>query len=62
MPKLLKRPPKYRLHKSTGQAVVSIGGKVHQLGPYGSGESHERYEELMSPTRRGAARPGRGRP
>lgn len=52
MPKLLKRPPKYRLHKSTGQAVVSIGGKVHQLGPYGSGESHERYEELIKQWRR----------
>ena len=45
MPKLLKRPPKYRLHKSTGQAVVSVHGKVIQLGPFGSPRSHERYQQ-----------------
>lgn len=45
MPKLLKRPPKYRLHKSTGQAVVSLCGKVIQLGPFGSPRSHERYQQ-----------------
>lgn len=44
MPKLLRRPPKYRLHRSTGQAVVSVHGRVIQLGPYGSPRSHERYQ------------------
>ena len=47
MPKLLNRPPKYRLHKSTGQAVVSVHGKVIQLGPFGSPRSHERYQEQL---------------
>ena len=45
MPKLLRRPPKYRLHKSTGQAVVSVFGRVIQLGPFGSPKSHRRYQE-----------------
>lgn len=48
MPKLLNRPPKYRLHKSTGQAVVSVHGKVIQLGPFGSPRSHERYQEELA--------------
>ncbi|QDT68783.1 site-specific tyrosine recombinase XerC [Planctomycetes bacterium MalM25] len=48
MPKLLNRPPKYRLHKSTGQAVVSIHGKVIQLGPFGSQKSHARYQEEIA--------------
>lgn len=48
MPKLINRPPKYRLHKSTGQAVVSIHGKVIQLGPFGSQKSHARYQEEIA--------------
>lgn len=48
MPILLNRPPKYRLHKSTGQAVVSIHGRVIQLGPFGSPRSHERYQEELA--------------
>ena len=48
MPKLVNRPPKYRLHKSTGQAVVSIHGQVIQLGPFGSQKSHVRYQEEIA--------------
>lgn len=48
MPKLVTRPPKYRLHKSTGQAVVSVFGKVIQLGPFGSPRSHERYQQEIA--------------
>ena len=47
MPKLVNRPPKYRYHKSTGQAVVSINGRAIQLGPFGSEKSHQKYEELL---------------
>ena len=47
MPKLLNRPPKYLLRKSTKQAVVSIHGKVIQLGPFGSPRSHQRYQEQL---------------
>jgi integrase len=47
MPRLFHRPPKYRLHKSTKQAVVSFLGKTVFLGPYGSPKSHERYQRIL---------------
>jgi len=47
MPRLFHQPPKYRLHRSTNQAVISFFGKVIQLGPYGSEQSHERYQEFV---------------
>jgi hypothetical protein len=36
------RLPSYRKH-SSGQARVTIGGRDHMLGPYGSPESKEAY-------------------
>ena len=33
MPRLTKRFPAYRLHKASGQAVVSLSGRTHYLGP-----------------------------
>ncbi len=41
-------PPKYRLHRARNLAVVTIDGKDHYLGPYGSPESHERYAQLIA--------------
>ena len=41
-------PPKYTLHRSSGQARVRIDGKDHYLGPYGSAESHEKYHRLIA--------------
>ncbi len=46
MPKSLCRPG-YLLHKPTGQARVRIDGRDHYLGPYGSPESHSRYDVLI---------------
>jgi hypothetical protein len=43
-----KRKPSYLRHKSTGQARVRIDGKDHYLGPYGSPESRERYDDLIA--------------
>jgi len=43
-----KRKPAYTLHKPTGQARVRIDGKDHYLGSYGSSESRERYDELIT--------------
>ncbi len=43
-----KSPPKYRLQKARGCAVVTIYGKDHYLGPYGSPESHEEYARLIA--------------
>ena len=31
--------PSYRLHKPSGKAVVTIDGKDHYLGDYGSAET-----------------------
>lgn len=47
MPRLKKQLPKYSLHKSSGQAVVRIDGKMHYLGPHGSPESREKYQRLI---------------
>jgi hypothetical protein len=35
MPKLVNRLPKYRKHKATGQAVVTLNGSDCYLGPHG---------------------------
>lgn len=43
-----KRPPKYSLHKPTGQARVRINGRTHYLGKFDSPESHKRYDSLIS--------------
>ena len=37
------RIPKYRLHKTSGQALVQIRGKRIYLGKHGTPESRERY-------------------
>lgn len=46
MPKL--SPPKYRKHKASGQAVVTLGGKDHYLGPYGAKASKAEYDRLIA--------------
>jgi hypothetical protein len=43
-----KRTPKYMLHRPTGQARVRIDGHDSYLGPHGSRESRDRYDELVS--------------
>lgn len=42
-----KKKPGYWSHKPSGQAYVRIDGKDHYLGPYGSPESRDRYDELI---------------
>ncbi len=46
-------PPKYRLHKARDLAVVTINGKDHYLGKYGSAQSHETYAHLLAKWRQG---------
>lgn len=41
------RTPSYRLHKPSGQAVVTLDGKDHYLGPFGSPESETEYRRLI---------------
>jgi integrase len=40
--------PSYRLHKATGQAVVTIDGKDRYLGKHGTPESRLRYERIIT--------------
>ena len=44
----VKRIPSYRKHKASGQALVTILGKDHYLGPHGSKASHMVYDRLIS--------------
>ncbi len=48
MPRLIHRPPKYRKHKASGQAIVTINGTDHYLGPYGTKASKLEYDRLIS--------------
>jgi len=47
MPKLSSRPPKYRKHRASGQAVVTINGRDHYLGPWNSRASKAEYDRLV---------------
>jgi integrase len=48
MPKFAAgRVPKYRKHKATGQAVVTIAGHDHYLGPWKSKASLVEYDRLI---------------
>ena len=42
------RTPSYRLHKPTGQAVVTLSGVDVYLGKYGSIESREAYDRAVA--------------
>jgi integrase len=41
------RTPSYRKHKPTGQAVVTLNGKDHYLGRYGTVASRAEYDRLI---------------
>ena len=43
-----KKIPSYRLHKASGQAVVTLAGKDHYLGVHGSPESHAEYDRVIA--------------
>jgi len=47
MPRLTSATPKYRHHKASGQAVVTICGRDHYLGPYKSKASRLEYDRLI---------------
>lgn len=41
------RTPTYRLHKPTGQAVVTIDGRDRCLGKYGTDQSRDVYDRVV---------------
>jgi integrase len=43
-----RRIGSYRLHKPSGQAVVTIRGRTHYLGRYGSVDSRREYDRLVA--------------
>lgn len=47
MPRLVHSYPKYQKHRHSGQAVVTLNGKDHYLGPYGTKTSRDEYDRLI---------------
>lgn len=58
MPRLLHQPPKYRLHKGSGQAIASLLGRRVYLGTHGSEDSLRKYQTLVEEWRRSTATTG----
>ena len=50
MPKLVHATPKYRHHKASGQAVVTLNGRDRYLGKWRSKESRVAYERIIGET------------
>jgi integrase len=49
MPKLaIDQVPSYRLHKQSGQAIVTLNGRDFLLGPHGSDESRNAYSRRIA--------------
>ena len=48
MPKLNERLPKYRLHRRSGQAIVTLNGKDHYLGPHNCETSKIEYDQFIA--------------
>jgi integrase len=40
--------PKYRKHRATGQAIVTIAGRDHYLGPHGTKASRIEYDRIVA--------------
>ncbi len=47
MPRLTRSTPKYRLHRATGRAVVTVSGRDVDLGPWRSKASLVEYDRLV---------------
>jgi integrase len=48
MPRLGNRVPTYRKHKQSGQAILTINGRDHLLGPHGTKASKLEYDRLIT--------------
>jgi len=48
MPALTQSNPKYRKHRASGQAVVTLDGRDHYLGPHGTKTSWTEYDRLIA--------------
>jgi hypothetical protein len=52
--------PKYRLHKRSGQAYVSLNGRDLYLGAHGSEQSRAEYDRVIAEWLSSGARPQQG--
>jgi hypothetical protein len=48
MPRLTNSVPKYRKHKRSGQAIVTLSGCDHYLGPHGTKASKLEYDRVIT--------------
>src|SRR4029450_9783283 len=49
MPKIsADATPNYRKHKASGQAIVTLSGRDHYLGPHGSATSRREYDRVVT--------------
>ncbi len=48
MPRLTNSTPKYRKHRASGQAIVTLDGKDFYLGPHGTRASRREYDRLLA--------------
>jgi len=48
MPRLIRSVPKYRKQKRSGQAIVTLNGRDHLLGPHGTETSKREYDRLIA--------------
>jgi hypothetical protein len=48
MPLLTQSVPKYRKHKQSGQAIVTINGRDYLLVPHGTKASRLEYDRLIT--------------
>jgi integrase len=48
MPRLTESNPKYRRHRASGQAIVTIHGRDHYLGPWNTKASKSEYDRIIA--------------
>jgi hypothetical protein len=48
MPRPVDYTPKYRKHKQSGQAIVTLNGQDFLLGPHGTKASHLEYDRRIA--------------
>jgi hypothetical protein len=48
MPKLISALPKYRKHRASGQAIVTLSGTDYYLDPYGTKASKIEFDRLIA--------------
>jgi hypothetical protein len=48
VPRLLNSVPRYRKHRASGQAIVTLSGQDFYLGPHGTKASHLEYDRQVA--------------